>query len=181
MPACGHPDSHLLVLRGNSGSGKSSVARALRAACGYGLAWVEQDHLRRVLLREHDRPGAANIGLIDQTVRYALNHGFHVVLEGILYADHYADMLRDLHDDHAGHTHWYRFDLSFDETTRRHATRPQAQEFGVDAMREWYRPLDPLPFTSERVLDAGPDLPGVTALILAETGLPRDGLPRQFA
>lgn len=37
--------SPLIVLRGNSGSGKSSVARALRERYGYGLAWVEQDRI----------------------------------------------------------------------------------------------------------------------------------------
>ena len=65
----------LIVLRGNSGSGKSSVARALRERSGYGMAWVEQDHLRRVLLREHDVPDGKNIELIALNVRYALEHG----------------------------------------------------------------------------------------------------------
>ncbi|MFH8774182.1 hypothetical protein [Streptomyces sp. NPDC017958] len=45
----------------------------------------------RVVLRERDRPGAANIGSIDPTVRYALDVGFHVVVEGILYAGHYGE------------------------------------------------------------------------------------------
>jgi guanylate kinase len=31
--------TRLIVLRGNSGAGKSTVAAELRAACGQGLAW----------------------------------------------------------------------------------------------------------------------------------------------
>lgn len=40
----GSPDTRLVVLRGNSGSGKSTTARTLRERLGRGTAWVEQDH-----------------------------------------------------------------------------------------------------------------------------------------
>lgn len=49
--------TQLVLVRGNSGSGKSSIAQAVRDRYGRGLAIVEQDHLRRVLLRERDLPG----------------------------------------------------------------------------------------------------------------------------
>lgn len=61
----GTEETRLIVLRGNSASGKSSVAAGLRDRFGRGLAVVGQDNLRRTVLRERDRPGAANIGLID--------------------------------------------------------------------------------------------------------------------
>lgn len=61
----GTEETRLIVLRGNSASGKSSVAACIRDRFGRGLALVGQDNLRRVVLRERDRPGAANIGLID--------------------------------------------------------------------------------------------------------------------
>lgn len=86
----GTDDIRLDVLRGNSASGKSSVAAGLRDRFGRGLALVAQDNLRRIVLRERDRPGAANIGLIDLTARYALHAGYHVVVEGILHADRYG-------------------------------------------------------------------------------------------
>ncbi|MGW3658788.1 hypothetical protein ACWD6R_25300 [Streptomyces sp. NPDC005151] len=89
----GTEETRLVVLRGNSASGKSSVAAGIREKFGRGLALVGQDNLRRIVLRERDRPGAANVGLSDLTARYALDAGYHVVVEGILYADHYGDML----------------------------------------------------------------------------------------
>lgn len=83
----GTEQTRLVVLRGNSASGKSSVAAGVRDRFGRGLALVEQDNLRRIVLRERDRPRAANIGLIDMVARYALDAGYHVIVEGILYAD----------------------------------------------------------------------------------------------
>jgi hypothetical protein len=91
----------------------------LRRRIGRGVAWVEQDYLRRTLLREHARAAAPNIGLIEQTARYALEHGYHVILEGGLYGPHYGVMLRQLIADHAGVSGVYYFQLSFDETIRR--------------------------------------------------------------
>ncbi|GHD95985.1 hypothetical protein GCM10010508_62940 [Streptomyces naganishii JCM 4654] len=68
------------MVRGNRASGKSSVAARLRERFGRGLALVGQDNLRRVVLRERDRPGAANIGLTDLTAHYVLDAGFHAVV-----------------------------------------------------------------------------------------------------
>jgi adenylylsulfate kinase-like enzyme len=82
----------LIVLRGNSASGKSTIAATVRERYGRGIAVVGQDNLRRIVLREHDRPHAASIGLIGMVARYALDAGYHVIVEGILYAAHYGDM-----------------------------------------------------------------------------------------
>ncbi len=114
----GSPETRLVVLRGNSASGKSSIARGLRERFGRNLALVGQDNLRRVVLRERDRPGAANIGLIDMTARYALSAGFHTVVEGILYADRYGAMLEDLVRDHQGTTRCYYLDIRCREPSR---------------------------------------------------------------
>lgn len=100
--AMGSPDTILVCIRGSSGSGKSSIARELRRRHGRGCALVEQDYLRRILLRERDKPGGAAPALIAQTVRLALDHGYHVVLEGILHRSRYRSMLTALRDDHQG-------------------------------------------------------------------------------
>lgn len=171
MAGTGDEHTKLIVLRGNSGSGKSSTARAVRDRYGRGLAWVEQDHLRRIVLRERDVPGGVNIGLIAQTVRYALDHDYHVVLEGILYADHYASMLADLARDHRGDTAFYYFHVAFEETVRRHATRPNATEFSPEEMRDWYRDADLLDFVEERPIHQQSTLAETVDRIFAETAL----------
>jgi predicted kinase len=163
--------ARLIVLRGNSGSGKSSVAKALRDAYGRGIAVVGQDNLRRTILRDRDRPGMANIGLIDLVARYSLEHGFHVVVEGILDSGRYGQMLAALRAAHQGPSHFYYLDVSLEETIRRHATRAQATEFTPDDMRDWYRRLDLMPAMSERVVGEDSSLAQTVDRILAETGL----------
>lgn len=169
--ATGSADTRLIVLRGNSGSGKSSVAAALREACGRGLAWVSQDLIRRNILREHDRPGGVNIGLIDQVTRYCLDAGYHVVLDGILSAGRYEAMLAGLHCEHRGLSRYYYLDVALAETLRRHATRPQAAEFSPAMMRDWYRPRDLLASVTEQVIPQSSTLRQTTDLILAQTRL----------
>ena len=167
----GSDQTRLIVLRGNSGSGKSSVAMALRDAYGRGLAWVSQDLIRRIILRERDRPGGVNVGLIDHVARYSLDHGYHAVLDGIFYADRYEQMLDGLRRDHLGRSCFYYLDVSWEETVRRHATRPQAAEFGVDDMRDWYRPRDLLTAVREQVIPETSTLQETTSLILAQARL----------
>jgi predicted ATPase len=163
--------TRLIVLRGNSGSGKSTVAAALRAGHGRGVAWVSQDLIRRVILRERDVPGGANIGLIDQVTRYSLDQSYHVVLDGILYADRYEQMLAGLQQDHLGRSYFYYLDVALDETLRRHATRPQAAEFGAAEMRDWYRPRDLLASVRERIIPEASTRQETVDRILADTQL----------
>ncbi|MEU6113094.1 kinase [Streptomyces sp. NPDC047117] len=166
----GTEETRLVFLRGNSASGKSSVAAGLREEFGRGLALVAQDNLRRVVLRERDRPGAANVGLIDLTARYALDVGYHVVVESTLYADHYGDMLAQLRADHRGPTHGFSPDVPFEETLARHHTKPP-MTCGEAELRDWYRPLDLLPGGIETVIDADSALHETVGRIMLDTGL----------
>ncbi|MCF3146868.1 AAA family ATPase [Streptomyces platensis] len=172
----GTEDTRLIVVRGNSASGKSSVAAGLREKFGRNLAIVGQDNLRRIVLRERDRPGALNIGLIDLTARYALDHGFHVVVEGILYADRYGMMLQDLVRAHRGVSRCYYLDVPYTQTVLRHATKPDAEylkHVTEDHLRDWYREKDLLPGTLETVIDAASTLDDTIQQILRDSGLDR--------
>jgi hypothetical protein len=139
-----------------------------RARHGRGIAIVGQDNLRREILKERNEPGAANIGLIDLTARYALDHGFHVIVEGILYVAHYGDMLRTLAHDHRGVTRVFYFDVSFPETLSRHATKPQAAEYGEAEMRARFRPGDLLGDVGERIIPETVSLDHAVAGIMCE-------------
>ncbi|MGW4287979.1 AAA family ATPase [Streptomyces sp. NPDC004673] len=172
----GTEETRLVVVRGNSASGKSSIAAGLRARFGRNLAIVGQDNLRRDVLREHDRPGAANIGLIGMTARYALDAGFHTVVEGILYADRYATMLEDLVREHRGVSRCYYLDVPLTETLVRHATKGDAtylSQVTDDHLRDWYRERDLLPGGLETVIDASSALADTVTRIMRETGLDR--------
>ncbi|MGC3992699.1 MAG: AAA family ATPase [Propionicimonas sp.] len=144
---------HLVVIRGNSGSGKTTLAHDLQLAMGRGTANIGQDHLRRVVLREQDRPNGDNIGLIAHTARYCLDSGYHVIVEGILHSGHYRSMLCDLIGQHDGPAHVFYLYTSLEETLRRHAGRPMAAEVGPDRLREWYRERDLLGMPGEIAVD----------------------------
>lgn len=169
--------TRLITLRGNSASGKSTVAAEIRTRYGRGLAVVAQDNLRRVILRERDVPGGANIGLIDLTARYALDHGYHVIIEGILYADRYGPMLTRLRANHVGQTVSYYFDIEFNETVERHATKTQAAEYGQAEMASWYRSCDLLPGMAEEIITAGMSVDQIVTRVMNDCGL----LPQSFA
>ncbi|MFD7306660.1 AAA family ATPase [Promicromonospora sp. NPDC059942] len=148
----GSAGTRLAVVRGPSGAGKSTVAAELRRRMGRGTALVQQDYLRRILLWEKDVPGGVNIGLIDTVVRHSLDAGYSVVLEGILAYDHYGPMLTALVADHAGTTACAYLDVPFDETIRRHATRPQAADFTPEQMADWFTLDDRLGVEEEFVV-----------------------------
>lgn len=67
----GTEETRPVVLRGNSASGKSSVAAGLRERFGRGLALVSQDNLRRIVLRERDLCFARQYA----TLRKVVGHG----------------------------------------------------------------------------------------------------------
>ena len=147
------------------------MAGALRDAYGRGVAVVSQDNVRRTILRDRDRPGTANIGLMYQVVRYSLEHGFHVVVEGILEC-------RPVRPD-AGRPAGVPqrpvlLLLSRHLPGRDHPaarTRPQAAEFTADDMRSWYLRLDLLHCVPERVIGEASALRETVDVILAESGL----------
>jgi predicted kinase len=170
----GSDSTVLIVIRGNSGSGKSSIARQLQMRHGRGCAWVEQDYLRRIVLRERDKAGGLAPVLIDQTVRTALDHGYHVVLDGILRASRYSPMLTSLCHDHRGRTTAFYLDVSLSETLRRHRTRPQADRFSTTDMRGWYVPHDLLGIDGEHVLHENTSLEEAVHQIATTAGLPLD-------
>lgn len=171
MAPVGTSFSRLIVLRGNSASGKSAAALGLRQRFGRGLAIVGQDNIRRDILQERDRPGGANIDLIDLTARFALERGFQVIVEGIMNRVRYGEMLARLCADHRGKTSCFYFDVSFEETLRRHQSKPQAGEYGEAEMRQWFHPHDLLLDLQETIIPESFSLDEAIELIWNESGL----------
>lgn len=144
----------LVVIRGNSGSGKSTVAGFVQRRFDRGLcAVVSQDHVRRSVLREHDVPGAFTVDLIGTMVTACLQRGLLVVVEGILDAGRYQRMLAAT-AARAESARFFAYDLPWEETVRRHEQRPQREEFTSEQMRPWYVGWQPLDVADETRWDA---------------------------
>ena len=140
----------LIILRGNSGCGKTSTARLLQRRLGYSTMLVSQDVVRREMLRVKDSESNPAIQLIYDLCMYGNNVGYTVILEGILSNKKYGAMLHQLLDDFRGEKLIYYFDISFEETVRRHSTKPNAHEFGVSEMRQWWKDQDVLGVPGEQ-------------------------------
>jgi predicted kinase len=162
----------LVIIRGNSGSGKSTVAAEVRRRSGRGCALLEQDYLRRVVLREHgsSTPVVAP-GFITTVTRGALTSGYHVVLEGILDCRSHGPLLRELIAEHPGPVHVFWLQVSFEETVRRHAGRPDMAHVTEQMMRGWYTDRDLLGVPGEQVIGEESGFEQTVTTILHASGL----------
>ena len=132
----------LIILRGNSGSGKTTVAKELQKRFGKNTMLISQDVIRRDMLSVNDGENTLAIPLMKELLVYGSKYSNVVIMEGIMYADWYKplfDLAIQLYDTRV---HAYYFDLTFEETLKRHQTRPKSDEFGEEEMRKWWREKD---------------------------------------
>ncbi len=159
--------SKIVILRGNSGSGKSTVARLLQRRLGRGTLLISQDVVRREMLWVHDGEGNASIPLLIDLVRYGRMHCEYVILEGILDASCYHPLFAVIAEEFAGNTYAYYYDLPFSETLRRHQTKPNHADFGEADMRLWWKEKDYIGFIPETTLTAETDADSAIEQILS--------------
>ncbi|WP_033194814.1 AAA family ATPase [Brachybacterium squillarum] len=162
----------LVILRGNSGSGKSTVARRVQRSLPRGeVAVIGQDVVRRDMLWELDEPGPQTPGLLRAMARHCLDLGRHTILEGILDAERYGETLRGLCAEHEARGGWrlvVYLDVGLPETLRRHASKPLAAEVGEDEVASWYRERDLLGTPGELVLGEEHSEDALVERLLAE-------------
>lgn len=134
--------SKLIIIRGNSGSGKTTTAKCLQTYLGPGTLLVSQDFVRREMLKIKDREGNLAIDLIRQIAEYGKDRCEFTIVEGILYTSIYGEMLNNLIHFFDRNAYTYYFDLPFEETVKRHNASTEKREFGIDSMRTWWNPND---------------------------------------
>lgn len=147
----------LIIIRGNSGSGKSTIAKGLQQKMGYQTMLIPQDVVRREMLRVRDRDNNPNIQLIYDLAMYGNKIGFDVIIEGIFVNERYGDMLRRLVDNFDGEPYVYYFDIPLEITLQRHNSKPNAHEFGEKELREWWVDKDYLNVPNEKLITADMD------------------------
>ena len=86
----------LVIIRGNSGSGKSSLAGKLQTHYGRGTLLISQDTVRRDTLKEKVEPGNLSIGLTETLARFGYEHDLMVLIEGFYETDIYGQMIERL-------------------------------------------------------------------------------------
>lgn len=141
--------SKLIIIRGNSGSGKTTTAKRLQEYLGQGTLLISQDVIRRDMLMVKDREGNLSIDLIRQIAEYGKERCEFVIVEGILNKTRYGEMLNSLIQFYNRNAYTYYFDLSFEETVKRHNSRPKKFKFGEESLRAWWSPNEYLDVDGE--------------------------------
>lgn len=132
----------LIILRGNSGSGKTTIAKELQKKFGRNTMLISQDMIRRDMLRVKDGENTLALPLMKELLIYGNHHSDIVILEGIMYADWYKSLFELAIQLYDTRVYAYYFDLPFEETLKRHQTKPNCNEFGEKEMKKWWREKD---------------------------------------
>lgn len=86
--------SKLIILRGNSGSGKTTVAKALQEKLGYNTMRISQDEVRRNMLWVKDGKDTKALPLMAELLKYGKVHSELTILEGIMYEEWYSPLFK---------------------------------------------------------------------------------------
>jgi hypothetical protein len=142
----------LIILRGNSGSGKTTTGKALQRKLGQGTMLISQDVVRREMLFVKDGPNPEASQLLFKLALYGKCNCNIVILEGILNSKWYKNLFENLLDKFKDQIFAYYFDIPFAETLNRHQQKPNAHEFGEKEMRSWWNEKDLLNIIPEVLL-----------------------------
>lgn len=132
----------LIILRGNSGSGKTTIAKELQKRLGQNAMLISQDEIRRNMLNVKDGEDTPALPLMKELLIYGSKHSDFVILEGIMNREWYKPLFELAVQLYGTEVYAYYFDLTFEETLKRHLTRPKCHEFGEESMRRWWREKD---------------------------------------
>lgn len=143
----------LIILRGNSGSGKTCAAKALQEKFGPNTMLLSHDMIRMQVLHVWGRFGVEkSLPLMIELLKYGRRNSEAVVLEGILPMPDYLPLFQAAVEEYGlEHIFAYYYDLPFEETLLRHSTKPNRDEFGEEDMRRWWQEKDFLPNIPETV------------------------------
>lgn len=142
----------LIILRGNSGSGKTSAARALQEKLGPNTMLISHDMVRMQILHVWGKEGIErSLPLMIALLKYGRQHSEVTILEGILDSTEYPLLFETAVKEFGSDIFAYYYDLPFEETLRRHSTKPNRFEFGEEDMRRWWRGQDYLTLISETI------------------------------
>lgn len=132
----------LIILRGNSGSGKTTIAKALQDKYDKSVMMISQDTVRRDILKEKDGANTLTLSLMKELLVYGYKNRELVILEGIMYSRWYKQLFELAVKLYKTEIFAYYFDLTFEETFNRHRTKPNCDDFGEEDMKRWWKEKD---------------------------------------
>ena len=140
--------SKLIVLRGNSGSGKTTVSKILQEKFGRNTMLISHDMVRMQILHAKD---VEALPLIMQLLKYGRQNSDITILEGILPTEVYMPLFEMAVQEYGKDIFAFYYDLPFEETLRRHETKPNKADFGEQDMRRWWKENDFIHIIPEKI------------------------------
>lgn len=131
----------LVIIRGNSASGKTVLSKRIQERFGYEQCLLlHQDVIRRDILHANDHQGTPAVPVIKDLINYGLNNYPITIIEGILRSDVYGHMLNKLVKRNTKNSLVYYLDIPFETTVKYDKTK--ATPFGKEALQLWWREND---------------------------------------
>ena len=166
--------SKLIILRGNSGSGKTSVAKELQRQIGRNTLVLPQDTVRREMLWAKDGYDTSALPLLISLLQYGYKNNTVVILEGILNSKWYRPLFEEAVILFGTDIYAYYYDLPFEETLKRHETKEERFEFGEKEMRRWWNEKDYIGLIPEKTISKEMSLETVVNMILSDVQIKRE-------
>ena len=119
----------LIILRGNSGSGKTTIAKGLQKKFGHGTMLISQDVVRREILyvKDGEKPNVEE--LIFQLAMFGKQNCEIVIMEGIFNSKWYNNLFKKLLKEFKKDIFAFYFNIPFEETLKRHKTKVEAYQY----------------------------------------------------
>lgn len=133
----------LIILRGPSASGKSTIAKKIVKSNSKDTALLDFDVYRLDFLNKKGDyyPTSAKMLMSDTII--ALRADYDVVIDGFYRLENYPDLFEELLREHENENYMFYFDISLEETIHRHKGRPKADLYGEKELTEWYHTPKP--------------------------------------
>lgn len=163
----------IIILRGNSGSGKTTISKKLQKKLGHGTLLILQDVVRRDMLYVKDGVDTKAVDLLIKLILYGSENCTNIILEGILDSSWYFRLFEIIKYEFVNRIYAYYFDIPFEETVHRHKSKPNANEFGETEMKRWWKEKDFINIFSEQIISKDMMEDEIVDMILhhIETGL----------
>jgi len=144
----------IIILRGNSASGKSTVAKTMQEKIGHGTLLISQDDVRREMLWVRSGEHSQGVELLKHLVSFGYNNCSVTILDGILSTVSYTKLFEEIALLFGEHIFAYYFDLSFEETLRRNEQKQKVKQYNVGEleMKKWWREKDLLTSIHEKII-----------------------------
>jgi|GEM_PF-824998 len=164
----------LIIIRGPSGSGKSTVAHEVQrlvAESGQQIALIEQDYYKEIMILPKASTRDLRIDKMYDDAHFLLMRRCHVVMGGTLDPEEHKPHIDELIKAHPTDNYLFYFNLTLEETLRRHATRAKASWLSEDSLRGWYRQFTGMGYDFETEFTEEVDQENVIASVINITGI----------